>query len=185
MAARWGQDGGLTPVRPAPPRSALETRVQALETKQQAELASLRGEKERLQRLLSRQNGALAGLERSLRAASSNSSLLQHQQNQLLESVQRLVRVAAQDPGERGTPGAEEGRSGWAHSLLTLPVHSQAWKPPRGRRTPLPPPVKEITTNNNIGDNTPNRNQSRLLPDSLGNLGHAPFPLLSSVSPSV
>ncbi|KAM7126935.1 angiopoietin-4 isoform 1-T1 [Molossus nigricans] len=78
--------------------SALETRVQALETKQQAELASLRGEKERLQRLLSRQNGALAGLERSLRVASSNSSLLQHQQSQLLESVQRLVRVAAQDP---------------------------------------------------------------------------------------
>ncbi|XP_005604596.1 angiopoietin-4 isoform X1 [Equus przewalskii] len=78
--------------------SALETRVQALETQQQAELASLRGEKERLRRLLGRQSGALAGLERSLRAASSNSSLLQRQQRQLLESVQRLVRVVAQGP---------------------------------------------------------------------------------------
>ncbi|XP_040494040.1 angiopoietin-4 isoform X3 [Ursus maritimus] len=78
--------------------SALETRVQALETQQQAELASLRGEKERLRRLLGRQSGALAGLERSLRAASSNSSLLQRQQRQLLESVQRLVRVVAQEP---------------------------------------------------------------------------------------
>ncbi|XP_057168596.1 angiopoietin-4 isoform X3 [Ursus arctos] len=78
--------------------SALETRVQALETQQQAELASLRGEKERLRRLLGRQSGALAGLERSLRAASSNSSLLQRQQRELLESVQRLVRVVAQEP---------------------------------------------------------------------------------------
>ncbi|XP_011378400.2 angiopoietin-4 [Pteropus vampyrus] len=76
--------------------SALETRVQALETQQQAERASLRGEKERLRRLLGRQSGALAGLERSLRAARSNSSLLQRQQRQLLESVQRLVRIVAQ-----------------------------------------------------------------------------------------
>nr|XP_030686862.1 angiopoietin-4 [Globicephala melas] len=88
--------------------SALETRVQALETQQQAELANLRGEKERLRRLLGRQSGALAGLERSLRAASSNSSLLQRQQSQLLESVQRLVRVSSKDksplrPGERET----------------------------------------------------------------------------------
>ncbi|XP_027476565.1 angiopoietin-4 isoform X2 [Callorhinus ursinus] len=78
--------------------SALETRVQALETQQQAELASLRGEKERLRRLLGRQSGALAGLERSLRAASGNSSLVQREQRRLLESVQRLVRVVAQGP---------------------------------------------------------------------------------------
>ncbi|XP_060043732.1 angiopoietin-4 isoform X2 [Erinaceus europaeus] len=78
--------------------SALETRVLALEMQQQAELTSLRDEKERLRRLLGRQSGALAGLERSLRAASSNSSLLQRQQRQLLESVQRLVRVVAQGP---------------------------------------------------------------------------------------
>lgn len=92
--------------------SALETRVQALETQQQAELASLRGEKERLRRLLGRQSGALAGLERSLRAASSNSSLLQRQQRQLLESVQRLVRVVAQGPGERAGRPERCGRRG-------------------------------------------------------------------------
>ena len=80
--------------------------MQALETQQQAELASLRGEKERLRRLLGRQSGALAGLERSLRAASSNSSLLQRQQRQLLESVQRLVRVV--DTKVAGATG-----SGW------------------------------------------------------------------------
>lgn len=97
-----GDRAGSSPIVSSP-CSALETRVLALETQQQAELTSLRGEKERLRRLLGRQSGALAGLERSLRAASSNSSLLQRQQRQLLESVQRLVRVVAQGPGERGS----------------------------------------------------------------------------------
>lgn len=78
--------------------SALETRVQALETQQQEELASLRQEKEQLQSLLSGQYSALANLERSLRVARSNSSLLQSQQRQLLESVQRLVHAVAQGP---------------------------------------------------------------------------------------
>ncbi|CAI9154452.1 unnamed protein product [Rangifer tarandus platyrhynchus] len=78
--------------------SALETRVQALETQQQAELESLRGEKEQLRRLLGRQSGALAGLQSTLRAASVNSSLLQRQQHQLLQSVQRLMRIMAQGP---------------------------------------------------------------------------------------
>lgn len=96
----------------------------ALETQQQAELTSLRDEKERLRRLLGRQSGALAGLERSLRAASSNSSLLQRQQRQLLESVQRLVRVVAQGPGKRmgcAWRGRRAGE-GREHLLLTRPT---------------------------------------------------------------
>lgn len=134
----------------APPLSALETRVQALETQQQAERASLRGEKERLRRLLGRQSGALAGLERSLRAARSNSSLLQRQQRQLLESVQRLVRIVAQGLGE-----LSEG-TGWGQGK-TLPVLSGPWKPPTTCEI-------EITTNNNNNgnNNNPNRKQSRL-----------------------
>ncbi|XP_046288991.2 angiopoietin-4 [Marmota monax] len=79
--------------------SALETRLQALETQQQEDLASLREEKEQLRRLLGSHGGALAVLERSLRLASSNSSRLQMQQRQLLELVQRLVHVMAQGPG--------------------------------------------------------------------------------------
>lgn len=126
-----------------PPRSALETRVQALETQQQAELASLRGEKERLRRLLGRQSGALAGLERSLRAASSNSSLLQRQQSQLLESVQRLVRVVAQGPGEQRGPArcGRRGGEGW-ETPLTLPVHASPGSY-LGKDHPPPPPMKQ------------------------------------------
>lgn len=73
--------------------------MQALETQQQEDLASLREEKEQLRRLLGSHGGALAVLEHSLRLASSNSSLLQMQQRQLLELVQRLVHVMAQGPG--------------------------------------------------------------------------------------
>ncbi|CAK6447524.1 unnamed protein product [Pipistrellus nathusii] len=81
--------------------SALESRLRALETQQQAQLASLRQEKERLGSLLSRQNGALAGLARNLRAARSNSSLLQRQQDRLLESMKRLLRTVALGPREQ------------------------------------------------------------------------------------
>ncbi|XP_008832613.1 angiopoietin-4 [Nannospalax galili] len=77
--------------------SALETRLQALEAQQQAELASLQEQREQLRSLLGHQSGALAGLERSLRAVNSNSSFLQQQQQQLVEFVQRLVRIVAQD----------------------------------------------------------------------------------------
>ncbi|KAM8798055.1 angiopoietin-4 [Eudromia elegans] len=77
---------------------ALELRVREMESKQQAELAGMRADKERLQRLLGRQSGAVAGLERALAAAGANASLLQRQQRQLVAAVQRLARVAAQRP---------------------------------------------------------------------------------------
>ncbi|KAM6163815.1 angiopoietin-4 [Rhynchocyon petersi] len=76
--------------------SALETRIQALETQQQKEMVNLHSEKEQLQRLLSRHSGTLASVERTLRAASSNSSLLQSQQRQLMELVQRLTSAFTQ-----------------------------------------------------------------------------------------
>lgn len=73
-----------------------------MEAKHQAELAGLRSEKERLQVVVSRQSGTIEDLEKSLLAASANSSLLQRQQLQLLEAVQGLVRLVAQGRGESG-----------------------------------------------------------------------------------
>ncbi|NWX40679.1 ANGP4 protein, partial [Steatornis caripensis] len=87
----------------------LEVRVLEMETKHQAELAGARSEKEKLQRLVSRQSGTIEELEKSLLAASANASLLQRQQLQLLESVQSLVRFVAQGRGERAPlPGQEQ-----------------------------------------------------------------------------
>uniref|UniRef100_A0A8B9S4B5 Angiopoietin 4 n=1 Tax=Apteryx owenii TaxID=8824 RepID=A0A8B9S4B5_APTOW len=66
----------------------LEIRMLEMENKHQTELAGIRSEKEKLQRLVSRQSGTIEDLEKSLLAASTNTSLLQRQQLQLLESVQ-------------------------------------------------------------------------------------------------
>ncbi|XP_064321574.1 angiopoietin-4 [Phalacrocorax carbo] len=84
----------------------LEVRVLEMETKHQVELAGARSEKEKLQRLVSRQSGTIEELEKSLLAASANTSLLQHQQLQLLESVQSLVRLVSQGRGP--LPGQEQ-----------------------------------------------------------------------------
>ncbi|NXF51829.1 ANGP4 protein, partial [Oceanites oceanicus] len=83
----------------------LEVRVLEMETKHQAELAGARSEKEKLQHLVSRQSGTIEELEKSLLAASANTSLLQRQQLQLLESVQSLVRLVSQGRGEPGRAG--------------------------------------------------------------------------------
>ncbi|XP_061486865.1 angiopoietin-4 [Rhineura floridana] len=76
--------------------SILETRVLQMETKHLMELEGIRTEKEELQELVSRQSDTIEGLEKSLYAASSNASLLQQQQLQLLESVQNLVQLVSQ-----------------------------------------------------------------------------------------
>ncbi|KFW77721.1 Angiopoietin-4, partial [Manacus vitellinus] len=87
----------------------LEVRVLEMETKQQAELAGAHLEKEKLQRLLSRQSGTIEELEKTLLAASANTSLLQRQQLQLLQSVQSLVRLVSQGRGEQAiSPGQEQ-----------------------------------------------------------------------------
>ncbi|NXL70861.1 ANGP4 protein, partial [Leptocoma aspasia] len=87
----------------------LEVRVLEMEMKQQAELAGAHSEKEKLQRLLSRQSGTIEEMEKTLLATSANTSLLQRQQLQLLQSVQSLVRLVSQGRGERAmSPGKEQ-----------------------------------------------------------------------------
>ncbi|NXF81618.1 ANGP4 protein, partial [Sclerurus mexicanus] len=93
----------------------LEVRVLEMETKQQAELAGAHLEKEKLQRLLSRQSGTIEELEKTLLAATANTSLLQRQQLQLLQSVQSLVRLVSQGRGERSM-GQGVGRQ-WKNTL--------------------------------------------------------------------
>ncbi|XP_032074272.1 angiopoietin-4 [Thamnophis elegans] len=76
--------------------SILETRVRQMETKHLKELEDIRTEKDQLQQLVSHQSNTIEGLEKSLHVASSNASLLQQQQLQLLESVQNLVSLVSE-----------------------------------------------------------------------------------------
>uniref|UniRef100_A0A8C8B5F9 Angiopoietin 4 n=1 Tax=Otus sunia TaxID=257818 RepID=A0A8C8B5F9_9STRI len=101
----------------------IPVRVLEMETKHQAELAGARSEKEKLQRLVSRQSGTIEELEKSLLATSANTSLLQRQQLQLLESVQSLVRLVSQGRGEPGRDCAEVRRAGiHASGVYTLHI---------------------------------------------------------------
>ncbi|XP_076869795.1 angiopoietin-4 [Brachyhypopomus gauderio] len=86
--------------------SRLESKVLVLETEQRAELVEIRGEKERLQDLVERQSAAITALERQLRAASTNSSALQQQHQQLMKSVHNLISLVA--PGTVSDSTASE-----------------------------------------------------------------------------
>ncbi|NXJ70724.1 ANGP4 protein, partial [Rostratula benghalensis] len=108
----------------------LEVRVLEMETKHQAELMGAHSEKEKLQRLVSRQSGTIEELEKSLLAASANTSLLQRQQLQLLELVQNLVRLISQRRGELPPPPkTHTGRAQAAGSLQALP-RGPGWDAP-------------------------------------------------------
>ncbi|NXL36596.1 ANGP4 protein, partial [Glaucidium brasilianum] len=114
----------------------LEVRVLEMETKHQAELAGARSEKEKLQWLVSRQSGTIEELEKSLLATSANTSLLQRQQLQLLESVQSLVRLVSQGRGEPGHAGRVQA----VGELLALPERVPGrWASPCARPCRLSP----------------------------------------------
>uniref|UniRef100_A0AAR2LCB7 Fibrinogen C-terminal domain-containing protein n=1 Tax=Pygocentrus nattereri TaxID=42514 RepID=A0AAR2LCB7_PYGNA len=75
--------------------SRLESKVLVLETQQRTELEDMKEEKERLRDLVGRQTAAITALERQLRAASSNNSALQRQQQQLMKSVHALLSLVS------------------------------------------------------------------------------------------
>lgn len=65
--------------------------MRLLESQQQTELEGMREDKQRLQEVVRRQMEAIEALEKQLRAASSNNSALQRQQQQLMTSVHTLI----------------------------------------------------------------------------------------------
>ncbi|XP_036427476.1 angiopoietin-4 [Colossoma macropomum] len=75
--------------------SRLESKVLVLETQQRTELEDMKEEKERLRDLVGKQAAAITALERQLRAASSNNSALQRQQQQLMKSVHTLLSLVS------------------------------------------------------------------------------------------
>lgn len=91
------EDARLISVRPLP-HSELQKRLQALETKQREELASILSKKAKLLNTLSRQSAALTNIERGLRDVRHNSSLLQDQQHSLSQLL-LLLRDLVQEKG--------------------------------------------------------------------------------------
>ncbi|CAG5977994.1 unnamed protein product [Menidia menidia] len=79
--------------------SRLENKVQMLESRQRGELEGMREEKNRLQSLVREQMMAIESLERQLRVASTNTTALQRQQSQLMESFHKLINMVTSPPG--------------------------------------------------------------------------------------
>ncbi|XP_051273063.1 angiopoietin-2a [Dicentrarchus labrax] len=73
--------------------SFLEKKVGDMEEQRQVELKMLRDEKEQLQTLILRQTAIIGELEQQLLKVSSNNTVLQHQQQELLETVNNLIQT--------------------------------------------------------------------------------------------
>ncbi|XP_047459691.1 angiopoietin-2a [Mugil cephalus] len=71
--------------------SFLEKKVQAIEDQRQVELKASREEKEQLQTLILRQTAIIGELEQQLLKVSSNNTVLQLQQQELLDTVNNLI----------------------------------------------------------------------------------------------
>lgn len=64
-----------------------------MEEQRQVELKMLREEKEQLQTLILRQTAIIGELEQQLLKVSSNNTVLQHQQQELLDTVNNLIQT--------------------------------------------------------------------------------------------
>ncbi|XP_053189177.1 angiopoietin-2a isoform X2 [Scomber japonicus] len=71
--------------------SFLEKKVDEMEEQRQVELKTLREEKEQLQTLIQKQTAFIGELETQLLKVSSNNSVLQNQQKELIDTVNNLI----------------------------------------------------------------------------------------------
>ncbi|KAK1171628.1 angiopoietin-2-like [Acipenser oxyrinchus oxyrinchus] len=73
--------------------SFLEKRVLEIEDQRLAELKTLKDEKDQIKQLVLRQNSIIEELEQQLVTATSNNSVLQKQQHDLMETVNNLIAI--------------------------------------------------------------------------------------------
>uniref|UniRef100_A0A672KHD3 Angiopoietin-1-like n=1 Tax=Sinocyclocheilus grahami TaxID=75366 RepID=A0A672KHD3_SINGR len=76
-------------------------KMQEMEDRHREELEALREEKSSLQVLVSRQSSVIRELEAQLSRATSNSTALQRQQQDLVDTVRNLLSLCAKDGGTR------------------------------------------------------------------------------------
>ncbi|NXP36230.1 ANGP1 protein, partial [Leiothrix lutea] len=77
--------------------SLLEHRILEMEERHKEELATLKEEKENLQSLVTRQSYIIQELEKQLNKATSNNSVLQKQQLELMDTVHTLITLCSKE----------------------------------------------------------------------------------------
>ncbi|KAF2981924.1 hypothetical protein EK904_011878, partial [Melospiza melodia maxima] len=81
--------------------SLLEHRILEMEERHKEELATLKEEKENLQSLVTRQSSIIQELEKQLNKATSNNSVLQKQQLELMDTVHTLITLCSKEGGKK------------------------------------------------------------------------------------
>ncbi|KAJ0055131.1 hypothetical protein NL108_009872, partial [Boleophthalmus pectinirostris] len=77
--------------------SLLEQKMQEMEERHREELDTLKQEKGSLQTLVGRQSGVIRELETQLSKATGNSSALQRQQQEMMDTVHNLINLCSKD----------------------------------------------------------------------------------------
>ena len=90
-------------------RSFLEKRVGEMEQQRELELKMVQLEKEQLQTIIEGQAAIVGELQRQLHHVSSNNTALQHQQQELLDTVNNLVHTLSTGPVGGGYAARQRG----------------------------------------------------------------------------
>lgn len=72
-----------------------------MEVRHREELETLKQEKGSLQALVGKQSGVIRDLEAQLSKATGNSTALQRQQQEMMDTVHNLINLCSKDGGER------------------------------------------------------------------------------------
>lgn len=81
--------------------SLLEQKMLEMEMRHREELETLRQEKGSLQALVGSQSGVIRELEAQLSRATGNSTVLQRQQQEMMDTVHNLLNLCSKDGGKR------------------------------------------------------------------------------------
>lgn len=83
------------------PLSFLEEKMLEMEMRHHEELETLKQEKGSLQNLVGRQSGVIRELEAQLSRATGNSTALQRQQQEMMDTVHNLLNLCSKDGGKQ------------------------------------------------------------------------------------
>lgn len=83
------------------PLSFLEQKMLEMEMRHREELETLKQEKGSLQTLVGRQSGVIRELEAQLSRATGNSTALQRQQQEMMDTVHNLLNLCSKDGGKQ------------------------------------------------------------------------------------
>ncbi|MEJ1289126.1 hypothetical protein NN561_020166 [Cricetulus griseus] len=117
--------------------SLLEHKILEMEGKHKEELDTLKEEKENLQGLVTRQTFIIQELEKQLTRATTNNSVLQKQQLELMDTVHNLVSLCSKEGGEAepwlaalstSLKFGAWGRLAQFHSAISLSEQRREWK---------------------------------------------------------